>query len=48
MVNYWLLNELSTEPHNVFFKCFASQKKEREAAFAVINQMNLWNWSQEL
>ncbi len=47
-IDLLVLNELSTESHNVFFKCFASQKKQREAAFAVINQMKLWNWSEEL
>lgn len=43
-----VLNELSVEPHNVFFKCFASQKRQRNAAFAVINRLKLWNWSEEL
>jgi hypothetical protein len=47
-IDLLVLNELRTEPHNVFFKCFASQKKQRTAAFALINQMKLWNWSEEL
>jgi hypothetical protein len=47
-IDLLLLNELSNQPHNVFFKCFASQKKQREAAFAVIERLNIWNWSEEL
>lgn len=43
-----VLSELSLEPHNVFFKCFASQKRQRDAAFAMMNQMKLWKWPQEL
>jgi hypothetical protein len=48
VIDLLVLNELSTEPHNVFFKCFASHKKQRDAAFAVINQMDLWHQSPEL
>jgi hypothetical protein len=47
-IDLLVLNELSNEPHNVFFKCFASQKKQREAAFAVIERLNIWDWSEEL
>lgn len=42
------MNELSNEPHNAFFKCFASRKKEREAAFATMERLAIWNWSEEL
>jgi hypothetical protein len=32
------LNELSAEPHNAAFKCFASLKKERQQALEVLKQ----------
>lgn len=47
-IDLLVLNQLSNEPHNVFFKCFASRKKEREAAFAVIDEMKIWTWSEAL
>ena len=48
VIDLLVLNELSDEPHNAFFKCFASRKKAREAAFATIEQMAIWTWSEEL
>ena len=35
------LNELENTPHNVFFKCFASRKKEKKNAFDVIRSHGL-------
>jgi hypothetical protein len=32
------LNELSVEPHNAAFKCFASLKEERQQAYKVLKQ----------
>ena len=39
----WLLalNDLPAEPHNAFVKLFASQRKEREAAFAALDASTL-------
>jgi hypothetical protein len=48
VIDLLVLNELSDEPHNAFFKCFASRKKEREAAFATMERMAIWQWSEEL
>jgi hypothetical protein len=47
-VNLIVLNDLATEPHNAFFKCFASQKKARDAAFALLDRLQVWQWSEEL
>ncbi|MEZ4524524.1 MAG: hypothetical protein R2941_01200 [Desulfobacterales bacterium] len=35
------LNELSNEPHNVYVKCFASRRKEKQSAFDTLRQSEL-------
>ncbi len=36
-----VLNELSDEPHNAWIKCFASQNKEKQKAFALLQAHGL-------
>ena len=43
-----VLNQLSREPHNALFKVFASQGKEREASFALLEQIGAKQWAPEL
>ena len=43
-----VLNQLSREPHNALFKVFASQPKEREASFALLEQIGAKRWAPEL
>jgi hypothetical protein len=43
-----VLNQLSNELHNAFFRCFASQRKTRNATFALLDQVNVANWSPTL
>ncbi|MCP4105618.1 MAG: hypothetical protein GY749_08795, partial [Desulfobacteraceae bacterium] len=47
-----LLNELADTPHNSFFKCFASRKSEKEAAFSRMKKfetdelpITFWNYA---
>jgi len=35
------LNELSGEPHNVYVRCFASRRKEKQSAFDTLRQSEL-------
>jgi hypothetical protein len=35
------LNDLSQEPHNAFFKCFASRRQEKQKAFDLLKQSGL-------
>ncbi len=39
-VELLVLNELSTEPYNAFFKCFASRKAARKAAFSLLEHLD--------
>lgn len=43
-----VLNKLSREPHNALFKIFASEYKEREASFALLDEIGATQWSPEL
>jgi len=43
-----LLNELSNEPHNAWIKCFASQIKEKKAAFNTLNRMGFSLFNNDL
>ncbi len=40
-----VLNQLSKEAHNALFKVFSSQHKEREASFALLEQIGAKQWS---
>jgi len=40
-----VLNQLSKEPYNALFKVFASQRTEREASFALLEQIGAKQWS---
>lgn len=39
-VELLVLNELQNEPYNAFFKCFASRKTARKAAFALLEHLD--------
>ncbi len=41
------LNELSDEPHNAFFKFFASRRKVKQSAFETVKQQGVSSFSRQ-
>ncbi|MDM8557010.1 hypothetical protein QUF75_19975 [Desulfococcaceae bacterium HSG7] len=43
-----MLNDLSDQPHNAYFKCFASRKSQKRAAFKLLNRQHIDRFSMKL
>jgi hypothetical protein len=43
-----MLNDLSDQPYNAYFKCFASRKSEKKAAFRLLKHQNIDMFSMKL